>query len=190
MFQNSTKKIRKSSLDDSVGLPKVRKPAKIRYSESSLNSTNQNETTRTLRSTSRNTTIEQIEKEPSRMTLRNRTLDNSSVLTQSTKHQTTKSNAKEKQSSKKQTSQYQAKQSSSKEENQRQTRSTTKKSHLKQAQPKPHTPRVRSKSRINTNRKKPFNRSKSESDAITSFKSNKIEKPITCPKITKKKTRK
>ena len=51
---------------------------------------------------------------------------------------------------------------------------------------KPHTPRVRSKSRINTNRKKPFNRSKSESDAITSSKSNKIEKP----KITKKKTKK
>ena len=120
------------------------------------------------------------------MTLRNRTLDNSSFLTQSSKHQSTKSNDKEKQSSKKQTSQYQAKQSSSKEENQRQTRSTTKKSHPKQAQPKPHTPRVRSKSRINTNRKKPFNRSKSESDAITSSKSNTIEKP----KITKKKTRK
>ena len=168
----------------------MRKPAKIRYSESSLNSTNQNETTRTLRSTSRNTTIEQIEKEPSRMTLRNRTLDNSSFLTQSSKHQSTKSNDKEKQSSKKQTSQYQSKQSSSKEENQRQTRSTTKKSNIKQAQPKPHTPIVRSKSRINTSRKKTFNRSKSESDANKSFKSNKIEKPITCPKITKKKTKK
>ena len=180
----------KSSLDDSVAWPKVRKPAKIVYSDSSLNSTIQKEPTRTLRSSSRNTTNEPIEKEPSRMCLRNRTVDKSSFLEQSSKSQSNKSNDKEKQSSKKPTSQYKAKQSSSKEENQRQTRSTTKKSNIKQAQPKPHTPRVRSKSRINTNRKKPFNRSKSESDAITSFKSNKIEKPITCPKITKKKTRK
>ena len=120
----------KSSLDDSVAWPKVRKPAKIVYSDSSLNSTIQKEPTRTLRSSSRNTTNEPIEKEPSRMCLRNRTVDKSSFLEQSSKSQSNKSNDKEKQSSKKPTSQYKAKQSSSKEENQRQTRSTTKKSHM------------------------------------------------------------
>ena len=87
----------KSSLDDSVAWPKVRKPAKIVYSDSSLNSTIQKEPTRTLRSSSRNTTNEPIEKEPSRMCLRNRTVDKSSFLEQSSKSQSNK----EKQSSKK-----------------------------------------------------------------------------------------
>ena len=93
----------KSSLDDSVAWPKVRKPAKIVYSDSSLYSTIQKEPTRTLRSSNRNTTNEPIEKEPSRMCLRNRTVDKSSFLEQSSKSQSNK----EKQSSKKQTSQYQ-----------------------------------------------------------------------------------
>ena len=61
---------------------------------------------------------------------------------------------------------------------------------MKQPTPKPHIPRVRSKSRINTSRKKTMNRSKSESDATKSFKCNKNEKPITCPNTTKKKTKK
>lgn len=61
---------------------------------------------------------------------------------------------------------------------------------MKQPTPKPHIPRVRSKSRFNTSRKKNINRSKSESDATKSFKCNKNEKPITCPNTTKKKTKK
>ena len=183
-------KILKSSIDDSFSWPKFRKaPTKILYSDDSLNSTIAKEPTRRLRSSRNKPEKEPIEKEPSRMSLRNRTVDRSSFFDQSSKSRSTTIKDKEKQSSIKPTSRNQAKKAPLEEDNQRQTRSK-KKNNLKQPTPKAHVPLIRSKSRINTSRKKILNRSKSESDARKSSKHDKNVNPIICPKTTKKNTRK
>ena len=185
----------KISIDDSVSLPKFRKaPRKILYSDDSLNSTIATEPSRRLRSSRNKPEKEPIEKEPSRMSLRNRTVDKSSFLDQSSKSHNSKITIKP-------TSQDQAKKSPLEEDTQRQTRSK-KKNTQKQPSPKEHVPRIRSKSRINTSRKKYsdqlintsrkkiLNRSKSESDARKSSKHDNNVDPIICPKKTKKNTRK
>ena len=128
-------------------------------------------------------------------------VDRSSLFDQSSMSRSTTIKDKEKKSSIKHTSRNQAKKAPLEEDNQRQTRSK-KKNNLKQPSPKEHVPRIRSKSRINTSRKKYsdqlintsrkkfLNRSKSESDARNSSKHDKNVNPIICPKTTKKNTRK
>ena len=75
----------KNCLDESVTWPKKKQPAKIVYSDDSHNSTIQTQPRRTLRSSRKNTSNEAIEKEPSRISLRNRTVDRSSFFNQSSK---------------------------------------------------------------------------------------------------------
>lgn len=130
-----------------------------------------------------------MEKEPSRICLRNRTISRTSDLETTSNGQNPQCKAKK--TSVKTTTKNQDKPSSNKEDNNhRETRSSKKIKHLKQPTPKAHIPRIRSKSRINTSRKKIHNRSKSESDLSICFKSNKKEEQQIVQKKTKKKANK
>ena len=112
-------------MNDSIAMQKKTRPPKFFDSDTSHDSTIMKEPTRRiLRSLRNNTTEDSMEKEPSRICLRNRTVSRTSGLETSSNNQNPQCKAKI--SSVKTTTKNQDKPSSNKDNSQRETRSSTK----------------------------------------------------------------